>query len=287
MILLFITSFACQRTERGDIQNNHTSEKKLRVLTTIPALYSFTINVTGDAAEVENLLPSGAGPHHYSFRPTDIRKITKAHVLIKNGVNLETWLDNLVQAADTKTLLIVDTSAHVDIINADPHIWLSPKNAIIQVNNITSALAKVDHQNSDIYKTNAEQYIHRLEILDREIQREVKNWKSKEFVALHSAFSYFTKDYGLKQVAAIRESPEKEPSPRHIAGVMKTIKERDINAIFSEQLSPSRIIRTLAKDLHLEVYRLDTMETGTLHSGWYEDSIRANVAVLKKALHEI
>jgi len=281
IILLIVNLSACQQSANKP----NKSERKLKVITTIAPLYSFTKNITGDFADVDNLLPSGVGPHEYSFSPLDVKKIIRADVLIKNGVNLESWMDKLIASAGKEKLIIVDTSSGVKIMNNDPHIWLSPKNAIIQVENITNALVKIDPGHSEAYKNNAENYIQQLKTLDKEIREEVNKLKQKEFVAFHSAFLYFAEDYGLKQAAVIQEYPEKEPSPKHIAFVINTIRAAGIKAIFSEpQISP-KIVEAIAKDLNLQVYSLDTLETGTPYPEWYEDKIRVNLAVFKKALN--
>ncbi len=279
-----------QRSRKSDVRSSH----KIKVLTSIAPLYSFTKNIAGDMADVDNLLPSGAGPHEYSLSPEDVRKVVEARILVINGVNLEAWLHNLVTAAeelggssrsDSEKLIVVDTSDGVDLIDKDPHIWLSPRNAIIQVINIREALAKADPGNSEAYLTNAAEYIRRLENLDGEIRDEIKSWKSNKFVAFHSAFNYFARDYGLEQVAVIQETPEIEPSPKHIAYVIETIKSKGIKSIFTEPQFSHRIVRSIAGDLGLEVYSLDTLETGSLSKEWYENSMRTNLSVLKRALN--
>jgi len=94
-----------------------------------------------------------------------------------------------------------------------------------------------------------------------------------------------TRDYGLKQVASIQEFPEKQPTPRHITDVMNIIKKSGIKTIFSEPQFPHKIVDVIAKDLNLKVFSLDTLETGEPYAGWYEDKMRANLEVLKKALN--
>ncbi|MBI5409925.1 MAG: zinc ABC transporter substrate-binding protein [Nitrospirae bacterium] len=293
-LLLTACLSACQKTEY-EFKKYESSKKdelparddKLRVLTTIAPLYSLTKNVTGDAAHVENLLPSGAGPHEYSLSPEDVMKIAQARVLIKNGVGLETWLDKLMAeqlAHAAEKPLIVDSSPAVEVIDNDPHIWLSPKNAVIQVKNIRDALVRADAGNKEVYTKNADKYIKHLEALDKEISGEVGSWKKREFVSFHSAFRYLARDYGLKQAAVIQEFPEKEPTPKHIADVINTIREKDIKVIFSEPRVSHKIVEAIARDLRLNVYSLDTLETGALYPEWYEVRMRANLEVLKMAL---
>jgi ABC-type Zn uptake system ZnuABC Zn-binding protein ZnuA len=282
-IILFICFSACKQPHSQN-NNPHLSEKRLKILTTIPPLYSFTKNITGDLARVENLLPSGIGPHEYSFSPLDIKKIKEAHVLVKNGANLEAWLNDLIASAANKKLIVIDTSSGIKIIDNNPHIWLSPRNAIIQVRNISNALSELCPENSKTFEENAERYIKRLEQLDREIIKEVDRWRKREFVSSHPAFLYFARDYGLRQAAVVHETTENEPSPKHIAYVINKIKAAGIKAIFSERHSFSKITMTIAKDLNLQVYTLDTMETGIPYSELYEEKMRQNLAVFKKAL---
>ena len=284
IVLLLIYLYACQQPGEHTGRESQQHAARLKILTTIVPLYCFAINITGDHADVQNLLPPGAEPHGYSFSPADVKKITGAHVLIKNGVNLETWLDKLTASSGRKNIMVVDTSIGLELIDENPHIWLSPKNAIIQTENILKALVKLEPRHGEIYKANAEKYIRCLKALDAEIQKESDGWRKKEFVAFHPAFLYLAKDYGLKQTAVIRESPEKEPSPKHIANVINTIKAAGIKALFSEPRVSNKILRAIAKDLNLRVYTLDTLETGTPHPEWYEDRMRSNLAVLKKAL---
>jgi zinc/manganese transport system substrate-binding protein len=296
--LLFVCLLSCQQSdnrlgEHEPLQKAGSSEsqidnKKLKVLTTIAPLYSFTKNIAGDAAGVENLLPSGTDLHEYSLSPEDIIKITRAQVIIKNGIGLEIWLDKLIpgqSSSSGKKPIIVDSASNINVINSDPHIWLSPRNAAIQVKNISEALIKADPVNSNIYRKNAADYLKRLEDLDREIMDSVGKFRKKEFVSLHSAFLYFARDYGLRQVAVIREFPDKEPTPGHIADIIKIIRAHKIKFIFSEPMVSHKVVETIARDLKLQVYSLDTLETGALYPEWYEEKMRMNLEVLKVALN--
>jgi len=281
LVLMLFNSYSCKKpiSETGSLQ----------VLTTIPPLYCLTINITGDAAHVENLLPSGVGPHEYSLSPGDAKRVAAAQVVIKNGVNLETWLDKALgisgfNASDSGKI-IVNTSTGIHIIDGDPHIWLSPKNAMIQVENIRNALVGIDPENREIYERNAASYMKELEGLDREIRDEVQQWTSRELVSFHAAFKYLARDYGLVQAAVIQETPEIEPSPKHIAEVIDTIKSRKVKAIFTEPLISHKIVDSLANDLNLKVYSLDTLETGAPDRKWYIDAMRANLGILREALN--
>jgi len=162
---------------------------RLAVLTSFAPIHSLTLNVAGDVADVSVLIPPATGPHDYSFSPSDLAKIARADVLILNGVGLESWLDKGIKTSAKQHLRIVDSSRGIDLITGirmrnlagvksepdpdaggpNPHIWLSPRNAIQQVKNICEGLAASDPQNAQVYRNNADAYIHRLITLDADI----------------------------------------------------------------------------------------------------------------------
>jgi zinc transport system substrate-binding protein len=151
------------------------------------------------------------------------------------------------------------------------------------VKNIRDALIRVDPENAETYSLNASSYINRLRELHGEIKAEADKFKTKEFVAFHSAFIYFADDYGLDQVAVIQESPGVEPSPSAITRVVDMIRDRNIRVIFSEVGSSHKIVNSIAGDLGLEVYGLDTLEKGMQSKDWYENKMRFNIEIMKEA----
>ena len=284
-VIFPLTLFACDQSAPPKVEN----DGKLKIVTTIAPLYSFTKNIAGDSVILKNLLSSGVGPHEYSLSPEDARKIADADIIIMNGVGLDQWINKLIVAANefrtnTKMLVLVDTSKSVDIMNDDPHIWLSLRNAVLQVKNIETALIKADPGNAAVYNKNTADYIMSFENLDREITGSVDTWKTKEIFTFHSAFFYFAKDYGLKPSAVIEGSPEAQPSPLHIAKIMDKIRESGAGVIFAEPGASHKIMDSIAGDLGLMVYSLDTLEAGDLSPDWYISSMRSNFETLNKAL---
>ena len=157
-------------------------DARMAILTSFAPVRCFASNVAGDVADVSVLVPPNAGPHDYSFSPADIQKIAKADVLVINGAGLENWLQRGSRAQAGKTFLVVDTSAGIHLITGldvrplpgvhsqpdpdaggtNPHIWLSPVNAIKQVENIREALVSRDPANAETYRANAVAYIRKL-----------------------------------------------------------------------------------------------------------------------------
>ncbi|MCI0565913.1 zinc ABC transporter substrate-binding protein [bacterium] len=289
-------------------QKKSSDDGRLTVITTFFPLYDFTRNIAGDRANIDILFFQT--PEVSSFTPTDVEKINNADMLIKNGAGFEPVLDDLLAASDNKDIVVVDTSVGVALLKSeeeeeegehektseeseegghahgsfDPHIWLDPQNAIVQVENIRDALALHDPENREFYETNAEAYIRSLRELDNEIRKETTSFRTKDFIAFHPAFIYFSEQYGLHQVAAIEEFPGKEPSPRYLAEVMDTIHSTGVTVIFSEPQFSPKIVDQIAADLEIAVRILDPVETGDPNRDSYVSIMKTNLETLKEAM---
>lgn len=269
------------------------SSSRLQVLTTFFPLYDFTRAVGGDRIELDILFTQT--PEVASFRPADIQKINAADVLIQNGVGLEPVLADMLQSSDNKDITVVDTSHGVAVLNSaeethedgagDPHIWLDPTNAVIQVQNIRDALMHADPANASFYQNQAAEYLTKLQQLDKDCAVRISALPKKEFVAFHAAFRYFANRYGLHQVAVIEEFPGKEPSPQYLAGVIATIRQFGISAIFVEPQFSPKVMEAIAHDLGLTVRVLDPIETGSLERDSYISLMHQNLQTLEEALH--
>jgi zinc transport system substrate-binding protein len=241
--LMCVAVVACA----GEAGPSPTASGRLLVAASIASLADFARQVGDDHVQVITLLPPGASPHTYELTPSQVEQVAKARLLLLNGVGLEYWADKVIQSADNPHLIVVDTSQGIEILEGDadepggnPHIWLDPANAIVQVGHIRDALIQADATHADDYRANAERYIIELQALDQEIANEVINWSNRQFIAFHPAWVYFARRYGLTQAAVIEESPGREPSPADVAHIVETAKRIGAKAIFSDHCRGER-----------------------------------------------
>jgi len=293
--------------------------EKPRVLCSIAPLASWAINVAGDSAIVETLLPADVGPHDFQFRPRDLRRIQAAQLIVINGLGIEDWLDKPLKANASqleKKLVRTSEGLKAELIyevpqlvldpkrskkeahshargagdghdhgeSANPHFWLDPVLARHGVSNILQGLVRVDPANGEVYRRNAAAYITRLEALDRELQAAVAVLPNKAIVTFHDAFPYFTRRYGLELVGVIEEVPGVEPSPKYLSELLKVVRARKVKALFTEPQFSPRLASRLAKDLGVVVAELDVMETGRVTPEFYETAIRKNLTSLQNSL---
>lgn len=271
---------------------NHSYAGKVKVIASIAPLADFAKQVGGERVDVKLLLPPGASPHVYEPTPRSIKDVSDAKVFIKIGAGLEFWAEKIIKALGNKKLIIVDSSSGVSLIReshshgsfgADPHIWLDPEIASSIVTKIEKAFIKADPMGSESYKQNAFKYKEKLSQLDKEISEKVKTFRIKEYVTFHPAWNYFSRRYGLRVAGIIEESPGKEPSPKHIAKIIKEINRIGSRVVFVEPQFNPKIAEAVAKESGARVLYLDPIG-GQKGRETYIDMMRYNISVMESVM---
>ncbi|MBW6504089.1 metal ABC transporter substrate-binding protein [bacterium] len=269
--------------------------KPLRVLTSFLPMYLFTKNTVGSApgVSVDMMLPASLGcPHDYALVPSDMKKIAAADLFIVNGKGMEEFLGAPVRKANPKVAM-VDTSAGVTPLrNEDgeehgefnPHTWVSPRNAVLQVRAIEQALSKASPENRDIFRRNADAYVKRLEGLTAEFDQAAKRFRNRNIVTFHNVFDYLARDAGLTIVGEIEAVPGQEPSAGEIHKLIETIRAKKAAAVFGEPQYPARLAGMVAREAGVPVRNLDPVATGSTSLTTYEDVMRDNLRVLQEVL---
>jgi ABC-type Zn uptake system ZnuABC Zn-binding protein ZnuA len=265
----------------------------LRVLTSFLPMEIFTRNVVGDApgVSVESMLPASMGcPHDYALTPGDMRKIASADLFVVNGLGMEDFLGEPVRRANPKVrivetargvLPIHDEHGHGDV---NPHTWVSPRNAILQVRAIEKALSAVRPESAGAFHRNADAYVSRLSALAEEFETAAKSFHRRNIVTFHNVFAYLARDLGLTVVGEIESTPGQEPSAGEIRNLARTIRERKVPVVFSEPQYSPKLADALAREAGIPVRILDPVATGSPALAFYEDVMRRNLSTLKEAL---
>jgi len=281
---------------------------RLKIVTSFVPAYCFAANAAGDLATVENLLPAGVDPHDYQLSPRDLVKLGEADVVVVNGLSLEGWLSKAIESAAGRRFprvvqlagglsageLMYDSDApwsqqaeiHPAVRErfANPHVWLDPQLAEHAMTNICRALQQADPANAAAYGRNTAAYVQRLQKLDEDFRIAAAGLSRRDLATDHNAFPYLARRYGLNIVGVVEEVDEVPPSPRQLARLERTIRERRIKVLFTSPPTPPREALQIASDLGLSVATLSTIEIGPLKSSTYEDEMRQNLRALESHL---
>jgi len=266
----------------------------LRVLTSFLPMEIFTRNVVGNTpgVTVESMLPASMGcPHDYALTPGDMKKIASADLFVANGFGMEEFLGEPVRRANPK-IRIVETARGVRPIregrdapgDVNPHTWVSPRNAILQVREIEKALSAAKPADAEVFRRNADAYVSRLSELAAEFEGAAKTFRRRNIVTFHNVFDYLARDLGLTVVGEIETAPGQEPSAGEIRNLARTIRERKVPVVFSEPQYSPKLAEALAREAGVPVRVLDPVATGSPTPTAYEDAMRRNLVTLKEAL---
>jgi zinc transport system substrate-binding protein len=269
------------------------NRKVLNVVTSFYPVYIATINVTRGipGVEVTNMTKPGTGClHDYVLKPEDLKIVGEADVFIINGAGMETFLDDVIK--QQKNIKIIEASEGIPLLEDEngeenPHVWVSVANMIDYVDNIAQQLSAADPENAGLYDENARMYKARLEKLREEMHKTLGNLKSRDIVTFHEAFSYLAKEFNLNVIAAVEGEHGSEPTPKELSGVIETIRENGIKAVFTDSQHLSGAVETIARETGATVYALDLAvsgETSPEACDEYIEAMRRNMSTLLEAL---
>lgn len=252
---------------------------RLRVLTSFYPMYDFACKIGGDCIDVTNMVPSGTEPHDWEPSTNDLKNLEKADVFIYNGADMEPWADDLL-VSRSDTLHVVEASENVELRTTDgehehahehegadhhhgdfdPHVWLDPENAKIEMEAIRDALCAADPENSTVFQSNYEKYAAELDALDAEFREKLAPLPNRTIVVAHEAFGYLCDAYGLTQVGIEGLSPDSEPDPGRMAEVIDFVREHSISTIFFEELVSPKVAETIASETGAQAKMLSPLE---------------------------
>lgn len=305
-ILFFSLLYGCTESN---------STEKVSVVASFYPIYDFTKNVGGDRVEVTTLIPHGTEPHEFEPSVSDIRKLSTADIFLYNGGGLEPWAENVINGLNNNDLYVKDTSLGISLLNSgnheehqtdnhliqdvledehhhiegvDPHFWLDPKLAKIQVNNIRDALVKADPEGKSYYDLNAKNYNDKLDSLDAKIRATMARCKKHDILVTHATLGYFCKSYSCNQIAINGVDPEAEPSPSDLAKIIDQARENNISVVFFETLIDPRSAQTISEEINGSVLAFNSVHGLTkeeeLSGEDYLSLMEGNLANIKKGL---
>jgi zinc transport system substrate-binding protein len=235
--------------------------------------------VCGDAADVVAAVPPGFSPENYEPTPQKMAELQTAIAYFAMGVPAETGkILNQIDAAKVVDLPGIVGKTYPDRTFADggrdPHMWLSPKRAVIMVQAIADHMSQLLPNQAATFQTNAKAYIRQLTALDQEIRDLLQPAAGKRFYIYHPSLGYLADDYGL-QMRALEEEG-KQATPQSLQILIDQAKSDGIRTVFAQAEIDSRQLNAFAEEVGCRIVVLDPLA---------EDYI-ANLRAIATALAE-
>ena len=270
------------------------SNKPFRVVTTFTVIQDIAQNVAGSAAVVESITKPGAEIHDYQPTPLDVVRAQAADLVLWNGFNLERWFEKFFEnIKDVPSVLVSDGIAPMGIAEGpytgkpNPHAWMSPKNALIYVENIRKALVQHNPANADIYNKNAAAYAAQIRAIDEPLRKRLDTIATDQrwLVSSEGAFSYLTRDYDMKEAYLWPINADEQGTPKQVRRVIDLVRKNKIPVVFSESTISDRAAKQVARESGAKyggVLYVDSLSAANGPTPTYLDLLKVTVETIAK-----
>ena len=250
---LALTTSGCRQSNR----QNQSDSSKPEVLTTFTVLADLARNVAGDRLRVQSIVKPGSEIHGYQPTPSDIERASQADLIVENGLGLELWARKFtanagnipsVTLSEGMDPLLIEEDAYAGKPN--PHAWMSPQRTMAYVDQLEQAFRRLDPAGAEQFSANAAAYKQQLQDLDDELRSALDAIPAERrvLVSCEGAFTYLARDYGLDEAYLWPVNAESQVTPKRMARLINTVRDRQIPAIFCESTVSDKAQRQVAAE---------------------------------------
>lgn len=248
----------------------------LNVVSSFSILGDVAKQVGGDKVAVTNLVGADQDSHVYRLTSGDIKKIRAAKLVLLNGLGFESA--EMARAVKQSKIPYAEAAAGIKAMEADhdhdehehehghdhdhgghehhhhgqfdPHVWSDPSLMQKYAANVAEAFIKADPQNKAYYSQRLQNYGKELQQLDAYAKAKFDAVPAarRKVLTGHEAFGYMGRRYNIKFYAPQGINTEAEPSAKHVAALIRQVKQEGIKAVFAENIKDSRMLERIAKE---------------------------------------
>lgn len=295
--LALLTACGKAAGETAPVNTPGRETEGLIVFASFYPLYDFAQKLGGEHARVTCLVAPGSEPHDWEPTPAEIAALYGADLFIHSGTGLEDWVPAVLQALPADGPVPINASEQIALYEEDghshgydPHVWLSPTNAALMLEQIRDGYVSADPGHAAYYEENCRSYTEKLQQLDTRYHEALDPLQRREIVVAHAAFGYLCREYGLEQRAAQGFSPEGEPDPATMASLIDYVRETGVKVIFFEEQASAKIAEAIARETGARTGVLNPLENLTprqLQAGEdYFSVMEENLEALRAALSD-
>jgi zinc/manganese transport system substrate-binding protein len=273
---------------------------KINVVASTNDLAYFAHEIGGDFVEVSSIASPTADVHFVEVRPSYMMKVKKADLALKVGMELDLWMDQIIDGSRNNHLRIVDCSQYIERLEVptfhadarygdlhrfgNPHYWLGPQNVAPITQAIVEGLSEADPEHATQFADNRQTYLAELEKELPALRERASQLAGKEVIFYHNSWPYFCKFTGMVAAGYIEPYPGVAPSPSHVAEVMDLVKLRKIKVIAVEPYFDRRVPDKIGSDTGARVITLYPSIGGRNKDETYLEWLKGNMSALEDAL---
>ncbi|UJF18644.1 zinc ABC transporter substrate-binding protein ZnuA [Vibrio sp. SS-MA-C1-2] len=250
----------------------------LKVITSVKPLAFIVDEIVGDKGTNQVLIGTNASPHDYALKPSDIKKLTQADMIVWVGPDLEGFISSALKGR-TQGVLTLQNQKNIDIeyfgekegehhdhhqhdghnhtINA--HLWLGIPQAKEIALSVKNQLIEIDPENEVTYQQNYQHFIASVDKKDQQLAKQLKPIDQRGYFVFHDAYGYFEDYYHLNNLGHFTVDPSRKPGARTLAKIKSQILNNNAKCVFREPQFEPALVTSVVSGTDVKVGVLDPL----------------------------
>ena len=267
-----------------------TQSANAAVVASLKPLGFIASAIADGVTDTQVLLPDGASEHDYSLRPSDVKRLQGADLVVWIGPEMEAFMEKSVknipnakqvtiaQLNDVKPLLMKgaddddDDHGHNDAGSEksdehhhhgdyNMHLWLSPEIARASAVAIHEKLVELMPQSRAKLDANLKDFEAQLASTEKQVGNELAPLKGKGYFVFHDAYGYFEKQFGLTPLGHFTVNPEIQPGAQRLHEIRTQLVEQKATCVFAEPQFRPAVVESVARGTSVRMGTLDPLGT--------------------------
>ncbi|EXU76139.1 zinc ABC transporter substrate-binding protein ZnuA [Erwinia mallotivora] len=260
------------------------------VVASVKPLGFIAAAIADGVTPVEVLLPDGASEHDYSLRPSDLKRLRGADLVVWVGPEMEAFMPKavaqlpaqkslqLAALPTVKPLLLrggdddehgqeeggegtAEAAHHHHHGEYNMHLWMSPDIARQSAVAIHEKLLELMPQSRDKLDANLRHFEAELASADTHIGTQLAPVKGKGYFVFHDAYTCFEKHFGLTPTGHFTVNPEIQPGAQRLHQIRTQLVEQKAVCVFAEPQFRPAVIDAVARGTKVRSGTLDPLGT--------------------------
>lgn len=235
-------------------------QKPVRVVTSLGVYGEVAKAVAGSHGQVTTIINSTAvDPHDYQPSTAQAEEVSRANVVVVNGLGYDYWLNKLV-ASNSRHPVMINVARQVSGKTAgdNEHVWYQPQTLPQLADKLARQFAKQDPRHANDYYQNAQHYRQQLAPLSQAIDRAKRNARNagnRRVAVTEPVFDYALNNLGYQIsdshfAKAIEDGSD--PSPADIQHLRNDIIHHQIAFLVENTQSSDKTIDNIVRLAHRE-----------------------------------
>ena len=253
---------------------NVVAQSTPSIVVSIKPIHSIVTKIMDGVTKPELLLDSNSSAHTFHLKPSQIKMISNADLVIVISENFELGLrkalknineDSHLKISELDQLIIHNSRGEAiynkneDSSKFDFHLWLDVNNMQLIATYISNIIIELDPKNKHTYSENLKEVNLELDELKEQIKQQLAPFSSTPFAIYSDTLQYFEKSLELKRPVIITPFHGAGLSIKRTIDAKRKIKDLNISCLIYDTEVKAKQLRVLSEGLNLKSFKIDIL----------------------------